>query len=160
MCVSQKLFLNNAFAFAMMLLGMSWSTAYGQQSEKRRDTTIHVLLQGKEIKLPEDFVARLDGNRLKVALKSFGLAERHPNRDLLVSLIQDDGTSTQMQPDENGEMIFDNVKEGLVSLVAASGQAAYAAMALYAVPAIDNQPVPAYEVPVATVDEPRSSFGC
>lgn len=153
MCVSQKLFLNNAFAFAMMLLGMSWSTAYGQQSEKRRDTTIHVLLQGKEIKLPEDFVARLDGNRLKVALKSFGLAERHPNRDLLVSLIQDDGTSTQMQPDENGEMIFDNVKEGLVSLVAASGQAAYAAMALYAVPAIDNQPVPAYEVPVATVDE-------
>ena len=159
MCVSQKHFPKSVFTVALVLLGLSYSTGYSQQAEKRREAVVHVLLQGKEIKLPEDFVARLDGNRLKVALKSFGLAERHPNRDLLVSLIQDDGTSTQMQPDENGEMIFDNVQEGLISLVAASGQAAYAAMALYAVPAINNQPAAAYEVPVATVDEREVGAG-
>ncbi len=153
MYVSQKSFAKKILTIAIVLTSLSWSTAYGQQADKRLGTTIPVLLQGKEIKLPEDFVARLDGNRLKIALKSFGLAERHPNRDLLVSLIQDDGTTTELRPDANGEMTFDGVNEGLISLVAASGQAAYAAMALYAVPGAGNQPVTAYEVPVATVDE-------
>jgi hypothetical protein len=72
---------------------------------------------------------------------------------LLVSLIQDDGTSVEMRPDANGEMTFENVKEGLASLVVGSGKAAYAAMALYAVPGIAGSPAKAYEVPVATVDE-------
>jgi hypothetical protein len=136
----------------VLLTSVSCSTALAQQTETIAKY-IPVLLQGKEIKLPEDFVARLDGNRLKVALKSFGLAERHPDRDLLVSLIQDDGSSVEMRPDANGEMNFENVKEGLISLVVGSGKAAYAAMALYAVPGIAGSPAKAYEVPVATIDE-------
>ncbi len=142
---------NLLLTFGIAIASLSCSTALAQQSKST--ATIHVLLQGKEIKLPEDFVARLDGNRLKVALKSFGLAERHPDRDLLVSLIQDNGASTELRPDENGELTFENVKEGLASIVVASGQASYAAMAVYAVPGINSNPAKTYEVPVATVDE-------
>lgn len=139
-------------AIVAVLAVLTCKSAVAQQAEEFIGT-IPVLLQGKEIKLPEDFVARLDGNRLKVALKSSGLAERHPDRDLLVSLIQEDGQSTESRPDENGEITFEDVKEGLASIVVASGRSAYAAMAVYAMPSMPDKPAKAYEVPVATVDE-------
>ncbi|MCA9182846.1 MAG: hypothetical protein KDA51_15400, partial [Planctomycetales bacterium] len=65
---------------------------------------------------------------------------------------------SERRPDANGELVFDNVKEGLASIVVASGQTAYAAMALYAIPSVPNNNSAAFEVPVASVavDEIRN----
>ncbi len=128
------------------------SSALRAQSKSSSMVQIPVLLQGEEIRLPEDFVARLDGDKLKVALKTMGLTQDYPDRELLVTLIQDNGSKTELRPDANGELVFNNVKEGLASIVVASGQTAYAALALYAIPSVPNNPAAAFEVPVASVD--------
>ncbi len=138
------------------------SCAFSQQlfveaGLKPAQANVYVLLQGQEIKLPEDFVARLDGTKLKVSLKSLGLTAKNRDRDLLVSLIQDDGTKTDLSPDANGEMTFVNVKQGLASIVVASGQASYAAMAMYAVQGTANAPAQPFEIPVASVDSGQIS---
>ncbi len=141
-----------ALAWTLNCVVSGLSPALLAQSNSSRIVQIPVLLQGEEIKLPEDFVARLDGNKLKVALKTMGLTEKYPDRELLVTLIQDNGGTTELRPDANGELVFDNVKEGLASIVVASGQTAYAAMALYAIPSVANNNVAPFEVPVASVD--------
>ncbi len=117
---------------------------------------VFVLNQGEEIQLPEDFVARLEGKSLKVALKSMGLAERNLDRELMVSLIQEDGTRVDMKPDSKGELTFNNVTEGLAALVVAGGPLSYAAIPFYAAPKAAEPEATAsskaFEVPVATVD--------
>ncbi len=140
-----------ALAWALNCVASDVSPALHAQS-KSSPLEIPVLLQGEEIKLPEDFVARLDGNKLKVALKTMGLNQRSADRELLVTLIQDNGGKTELRPDANGELVFNNVTEGLASIVVASGQTAYAALALYAIPAAPNTQAAAFEVPVASVD--------
>lgn len=140
-----------ALAWTLNCVASDVSPALLAQSKSSR-IEIPVLLQGEEIKLPEDFVARLDGNKLKVALKTMGLSQKSTDRELLVTLIQDSGGKTEMRPDANGELVFDNVTEGLASIVVASGQTAYAALALYAVPATANTQAASFEVPVASVD--------
>ncbi|MEZ6150439.1 MAG: hypothetical protein R3C09_09985 [Pirellulaceae bacterium] len=140
-----------ALAWTMNCVVSGLSPTLLAQSNSSRIVQIPVLLQGEEIKLPEDFVARLDGNKLKVALKTMGLTQKYPDRELLVTLIQDNGGKSELRPDANGELVFNNVKEGLASIVVASGQTAYAAMALYAIPSVANNDARAFEVPVASV---------
>lgn len=138
---------------AISLLSCSQTNAQQASNPALGVALVH-LLQGQEIKLPEDFVARLDGNNLKLALKSMGLGETNKERDLLVFLIQEDGEKSEMRPDEKGELTFYNVKEGLAAIVVASGQVAYAAMAVYAekiAPAIDKVVAP-FEIPVGSVE--------
>lgn len=141
-----------ALAWILNCVASSFSPVLLAQSDSSRIVQIPVLLQGEEIQLPEDFVARLDGDKLKVALKTMGLTKKYPDRELLVTLIQDNGGKTELRPDANGELVFDNVKEGLASIVVGSGQMAYAAMALYAIPAIANNDAAPFEVPVASVE--------
>ncbi len=113
---------------------------------------VPVLLQGEEIKLPEDFVARLDGDQLKVALKSFGLEPLSDERELLVTLIQDDGSKTELKPDVDGTLVFDKVKAGLASLIVTSGRAAYAAIPFYAAPSLPASPARTFDVPLASIE--------
>ncbi len=129
--------------------------AYSEESTKAagRRVTMVRLMQGEEIQLPGDFVAKLDGNKLKLALKSFAVDSRDQSREMLVSLIEDDGTTRELPANENGEVIFENVKEGLAALVVATGQAAYLALPLFAesAPAGENLESP-FEVSLATID--------
>ncbi len=129
------------------------ASVFGQVADPTtKPTTFVRLVQGEEIELPEDFVARLDGNQLKVALKSFTPAQAETQQNLLVSLIQEDGSRVQQNPDANGELTFDNVKEGLAAIVVASGQATFSALAFYTVPGEAGAQVPSFEVGTATID--------
>lgn len=141
-----------ALAWTLNCVASDLSPALLAQDVASRMVQIPVLLQGEEIKLPEDFVARLDGDKLKVALKTMGLNQKSSDRELLVTLIQDNGSKTELRPDENGELVFNNVTQGLASIVVASGQTAYAALALYAMPAAANNEAATFEVPVGSVD--------
>lgn len=147
-----------ALAGTLNCVAIDVSPALLAQSKSSR-VEIPVLLQGEEIRLPEDFVARLDGNKLKVALKTMGLTQSSPDRELLVTLIQDNGERSELRSDANGELVFDNVSEGLASIVVASGQTAYAALALYAIPAAANSEAAPFEVPVASVDVDEIHYG-
>ncbi len=148
----------STFAIACILPAIAFSQQLSVEADGHRSpASVYVLLQGKEIKLPEDFVARLDGSKLKVSLKSLGLAGQNRDRDMLVSLIQEDGSQTALSPDANGEMTFENVKQGLASIVVASKQSAYAAMAMYAVQGTLQVPSRPFEIPVASVDASQIS---
>ncbi|MEZ6080833.1 MAG: hypothetical protein R3C56_35725 [Pirellulaceae bacterium] len=85
-----------ALAWTMNCVVSGLSPTLLAQSNSSRIVQIPVLLQGEEIKLPEDFVARLDGNQLKVALKTMGLTQKYPDRELLVTLIQDNGGKSEL----------------------------------------------------------------
>src|SRR5690606_28264859 len=97
-----------ALAWTLNCVASDLSPALLAQDVASRMVQIPVLLQGEEIKLPEDFVARLDGDKLKVALKTMGLNQKSSDRELLVTLIQDNGSKTELRPDENGELVFNN----------------------------------------------------
>lgn len=88
-------------------------------------------LQGRERNLPEDFVAHISGDELKMTLKSLGVDQGGSNQDLVVTLIQNDGTKVEATPDADGNVKFSKFSEGLTALVVTGQQAAYAAMAFY-----------------------------
>lgn len=113
------------------------------------------LLQGEEVQLPGDYVARLDGDKLKLSLKSIAVDSGDQSREMLVSLIQEDGSTRESLANQNGEVVFENVKEGLAALVVATGQTAYLALPLFAepAPADNNEDLTSpFEVPLASVD--------
>ena len=120
------------------------------------------LLQGEPRELTEDFVAQLDGDQLRVSLTTRGLINA-PNDELMVSLVQPSGAREDKRPDFNGEILFENVREGLAaivvtadSLTSTSLSSLYAAIPVFvtssdAGDALAAPPSP-FEVPVAEVN--------
>lgn len=108
------------------------------------------LLQGEKRKLADDFVAQLDGDALHISLESHGLIRSTPDRDLLVTLVQPNGERLDQRPDESGNIVFEDVQQGLAALiVTADSLADTSVSSLYAaIPLFVNRPVN----PVADVE--------
>ncbi len=103
------------------------------------------LLQGERRKIARDFVARLDGDRLRVSLEDRGLVSTSPDRELIVSLIQSSGQRVDLQPDADGEVVFDGVRAGFAALIVTANRLSdisftslYAAIPVFVVAAEDE----------------------
>lgn len=149
---------------AVLTLSLS-SGALGQnplvhQNESWKNTKVVYLLQGEKRKLAEDFVAQLDGDALHVSLQARGLVSSTPDDGLLVTLIQPSGERQDQRPDENGNILFEGVEEGLAALVVTADALAdtsmsslYAAIPFFAVPADNAGAAPdPIEIPMALVE--------
>lgn len=121
------------------------------------------LLQGEELKVSQDFSVNIDNAKLRIALTQKGIVDGEAMEELTVALVQPDKEPQEKKADENGEVIFDDVKPGISSLVvlgkreaAKAAQAmTYAAFAFFAKEAKEEMPQEEkrpLEVPVAKVN--------
>lgn len=142
------------------------TSALSSADTARPDGPVMVLLQGEELRVAEDFVAKLEGNKLRLALLSNGVIQPPPAETLVARLIRQDGSVSEQPLRANGEFVFENVKEGLAALVvtasgvaATSRKAAYAAMTFFVqapvIPA--GEQVRPFQVPIGIVEPERLS---
>ncbi|MCA9128053.1 MAG: hypothetical protein KDB22_13250 [Planctomycetales bacterium] len=137
------------------------------------DSHLVHLLQGEELQISQDFVARLDGNKLRLALRDHGISRPVADRNVMVTLVQADAQPQEQALESSDELIFENVKSGLSALIVMNTEAAasaqsmtYAAFAFFAqAPTIaqPNQPqelpeppeqlATAFEVPVGKINK-------
>lgn len=122
----------------------SWSSMNSPEPGLNSPRLVY-LLQGERRRIAGDFVASLDGDRLKVSLEDQGLIRTTAQRELVVSLIQADGRRTDLIPDSNGNVVFDSVQAGFAALIVTANQltdvsltSLYAAVPVFMVAAEDQ----------------------
>ncbi len=77
----------------------------------REISFLNFMLQSKDLDLPEDFVARVDGGSLKVVLSTLGVDQRKSAKSkVLVALLDENGNEDQVETDASGIAEFKNVK--------------------------------------------------
>ncbi len=92
--------------------------------------------------IPEDYVALVSNNNLRVRIPGYAQLDDKP-ADAVATLVKADGTKIEAKPDADGNLNFENVGEGLASLLLATGGRNYGALAVYlltAPPSIPSQP--------------------
>ena len=125
-----------AAGLALALFTMIQSVSFAQNDSPGPR---YVNLQGEDIELPEDFLVRVDGNKLQVALVSLGAIERqYSTSNLLVSLLNSNGDEktattnqqgiaefTGVQPDElHALLVVDEKLHAAIPLMTVSAQSA------------------------------------
>jgi hypothetical protein len=69
-------------------------------------------MQSEDIRLPEDFLVRVDNDRLEVAMESFGLIDRDiPKSNLLVHLISSQNQVATARTNQDGKAEFEGVSK-------------------------------------------------
>jgi hypothetical protein len=128
-------------------------------SVSSRQAKLIYLLQGERRKISKDFVAQLDGDRLRISLEDRGLVRTSPDRELLVSLIDASGRRLDRQPDADGQVVFDGVQAGFAALVVTANALsdlsltmAYAAIPVFMVAAEADAPAMPLVAPLAEVE--------
>ncbi len=88
------------------------------------------VLQGEDIDLPQEFVARLDDGKLKVALDTLGIPSfvDSARANLIVRLIGMDGTNVQARTNAEGVAEFAGVTPDILHAVVVNDQVAHAAI--------------------------------
>ena len=153
------------FAISLFFLAFPENDALAQddlvfRGQMWQDAKAVFLVQGEKRKLAEDFVVQLDGDALHISLEARGLVNTRPSDDLLVTLIQPSGERMDERPDEEGNLLFSGVQEGLAAIIVTADALAdtsvsslYAAIPLFVSPPDDNavatDPV---KIPMALVE--------
>jgi uncharacterized membrane protein YgcG len=84
------------------------ANAQSQPDEKK---SAFVFAQSKDVELPEDFLVRVEGNKLQVALESLGIIDtRLPTANLLVRLLDSSGAEKTSTTNAQGIAEFNDVK--------------------------------------------------
>ncbi|MCA9190515.1 MAG: carboxypeptidase regulatory-like domain-containing protein [Planctomycetales bacterium] len=146
--------------YVPILVALMFSALRAQDVPETGSLDFYVsLLQGEDIQLSEDFVARLDGEKLRVSLVRSGEVMESEAQEFLVTLIQPGKESIELQPNQQGIVEFDGVQEGLAAVVIAmesmldSTQSAfYAALPIFAASAA-TVPVSTTSIPLADVNK-------
>lgn len=88
-----------------------------------------VNLQSQDIELPEDFLVKVDGGKLQVALVSMGVIEsKMSTRNLLVRLFDSDGEEQTATTNQQGIAEFKNVKADQLHGLLVAGEEFHAAL--------------------------------
>ncbi len=133
--------------------------SYSQYNASRQQQLVY-LPQGERLVLSRDFAAQLDGDQLRVSLERGGLLNSTLNDELKVSLVQPNKQRQDVRPNENGQLVFDNVQQGLAAIVVTADSMAntslsslYAAIPIFVTPpaADPTQPAVPISVPLAEV---------
>jgi hypothetical protein len=75
------------------------------------NSTINAVIQGQDVDLPEDFIARVEDGKLSVILESLGAqGQRSTRANLLVSLLDENGSKSIATTNESGIAEFTNVR--------------------------------------------------
>lgn len=131
-----------AFARVFAILAAVVTTAAGSLKADEpsllpsESVSATALVQSKEVELPEDFLVRVEGNKLKVALETMGMidSQRSP-ANLLVRLLDMSGGEKTATTDELGFAEFDGVKPDALHALVVADEASnvHAAMPLMTV---------------------------
>ena len=93
-----------------------------------------VNFQGKDIELPEDFLVRVDGNKLQVALVSLGAIEsQKSNMSVLVRLLNSSGDERVATSNDKGMVEFDGVQADELHALLVTDEKSHAAIPLMTV---------------------------
>ena len=106
------------FAIATLAVGLSFQSTSNLCAVQNDDGKVidprfvNVLnAQGQEIELPEDFMVRVDGNKMQVALVAIGaVSPQVPKSSLLVRLMNSSGKETEATTDLRGIATFTDVQ--------------------------------------------------
>ncbi len=104
---------NAAFAVGLALSNVSSLSAVLDDDSKVTDPRLVKFLnaQGQEIELPEDFMVRVDGNKMEVALVAMGaINPQVPKSSLLVRLLNSSGKEKEATTDLQGIATFTDVQ--------------------------------------------------
>ncbi len=126
----------NAFAVGLSLSCVSSLFAVRNDDEKVTDPLLvsFVNVQGKEIELPEDFMVRVDGNKLQVALVSMGaISPQISKSSLLVRLLNSNGVEKEAMTDTRGIATFTEVQPDELHALLVVDEKAHAAVPLLTV---------------------------
>ena len=87
--------------------------ARGDENSSRQLVNLNVnsVLQGEDVDLPEDFIARVEDGKLKVILESLGAqGQSSPRSNLLVALLDENGDRSVATTNSAGVAEFTNVR--------------------------------------------------
>ena len=126
----------NAFAVGITLTSVSSLCAVLNDDEKVTDPLFvsFVNIQGQEIELPEDFMVRVDGNKMQVALVSIGaISPQMSTSSLLVRLLNSNGQEKEAMTDIRGIATFADVQPDELHALLVVDEKAHAAVPLLTV---------------------------
>jgi hypothetical protein len=129
-------FANAAFAVGLTLSSASSLFAFLEDDHKVTDPHLVKFLkaQGQEIELPEDFMVRVDGNKMEVALVAMGAINAQvPKSSLLVRLLNSNGKEKEATTDLQGIATFTDVQPGELHALLVVDEKAHAAIPLLTV---------------------------
>ena len=132
-------FAKNAIAAGLTITCVSGLCAVSNCDEKVSDplsvNLVHfVNIQGQEIELPEDFMVRVDGNKMQVALVSMGaISPQMSKSSLLVRLLNSNGQEKEAMTDTRGIATFMDVQPDELHALLVVDEKAHAAVPLLTV---------------------------
>ena len=124
------------FAVGFTLVGASSLCAVMNDDGKRSDPHLVKFLnaQGQEIELPEDFMVRVDGNKMEVALVSMGAINPQVSKSsLLVRLLNSNGKEKEATTDLQGIATFEDVQSDELHALLVVDEKVHAAVPLLTV---------------------------
>jgi uncharacterized membrane protein YgcG len=93
-----------------------------------------VRIQSQDIELPEDFMARVDGNKLQIALVDIGVIDSKPSTaSMLVRLLNPNGEERVAIANSSGIAEFDDVKPNEMHAILVADENAHAAVPIMTV---------------------------
>ena len=132
---SMKTIPNRGIRFHVALLLIVFNGLFGTNVSAQvpnRMVTVH--LQSKDVELPEDFLVKVDGDKLQVALISAGAIQGQISRaSLLVRLFDSEGEEKIATTNQQGIAEFSGVKADEMHALLVSDQTAHAALPLMTV---------------------------
>ena len=128
-------FANQVFAVLFLMSVSSLGLAQSTQSEIGAASRF-VLLQGQDFELPEDFLVKVDGDKLQVALVSLGIHEKRTSTaSMLVRLFDSNGEEKVAKTNNRGVAEFDGVKAGELHALLVADENVHAALPVMTVSA-------------------------
>ncbi|MEQ1826872.1 MAG: hypothetical protein ABL921_13035, partial [Pirellula sp.] len=115
-----------------------WVLAPWALAQDELSAQYFVNMQSKDIELPEDFMARVDGNKLQVTLAALGAVESQPSTaSLLVRLLNSKGDERVAVANSNGVAEFENVNANELHALLVADETSHAAIPIMTVSSMD-----------------------
>ena len=126
----------NFFAAGLTFISVSGLCSISAGDEKVTDPLLVsvVNIQGQDIELPEDFMVRVDGNKMQVALVSMGaISPQMSKSNLLVRLLNSNGQEKEAMTNMQGIATFTDVQPDELHAVVVVDEKAHVAVPLLTV---------------------------
>lgn len=133
---------NRLFALTILTYGFSVGIATflsgvvqaQSEEESERNRLINAIFQSKEVELPEDFLVKVNGDKLQIALVNAGVIGKQPSTaNLLVRLFDSDGAEKTATTNERGIAEFVGVQPNEMHALLVADAKAHAALPLMTV---------------------------
>jgi uncharacterized membrane protein YgcG len=118
--------LSPPFTVLLFICGFAALNVSAQEASRNH---VFIHLQSQDIELPEDFMARVDGNKLQVTLASLGAVESQPSTaSMLVRLLNSKGEERVAIANSEGVAEFDNVNTNELHALLVADESYHAAI--------------------------------